>query len=203
MHSSATFLIEFGAIILGLGLLGRLAGRLQFSPIPLYLLAGLAFGEGGLLPLGASAECGELAAGIGQPLLETAQVRLEELPYEVGVRAGPAGQHQPDVRQRHAGAAQPGQQPGLLELLGGVPAVAADRIHPGGDQDTGTVVEPQGAHAQPAVPGRLTDAAHLVLHPPHPGASTRSRVKSGPARSGGRSPRGRGSWPGTPAGPPR
>ena len=40
MHSSAVFLIEFGAIILGLGLLGRLAGRLQFSPIPLYLLAG-------------------------------------------------------------------------------------------------------------------------------------------------------------------
>lgn len=53
MHS-AVFLIEFGAIILGLGLLGRVAGRLKFSPIPLYLLAGLAFGNGGLLPLGAS-----------------------------------------------------------------------------------------------------------------------------------------------------
>ncbi len=69
MHSSAVFLIEFGAIILGLGLLGRLAGRLQFSPIPLYLLAGLAFGEGGLLPLGASEEFVAIGAEIGVILL--------------------------------------------------------------------------------------------------------------------------------------
>ncbi|MDG4859903.1 cation:proton antiporter [Streptomyces sp. T-3] len=68
MHS-ALFLIEFGAIILGLGLLGRLAGRLHFSPIPLYLLAGLAFGEGGLLPLGASEEFVAIGAEIGVILL--------------------------------------------------------------------------------------------------------------------------------------
>ncbi|MGW4077634.1 cation:proton antiporter [Streptomyces asiaticus] len=69
MHSSAVFLIEFGAVILILGLLGRLAGRLQFSPIPLYLLAGLAFGEGGLLPLGASEEFVATGAEIGVILL--------------------------------------------------------------------------------------------------------------------------------------
>ncbi|NKY16664.1 cation:proton antiporter [Streptomyces somaliensis] len=69
MHSSALFLIEFGAIILGLGLLGRLAGRLRFSPIPLYLLAGLAFGTGGLLPLGASEEFVAIGAEIGVILL--------------------------------------------------------------------------------------------------------------------------------------
>ncbi|MGW1051504.1 cation:proton antiporter [Streptomyces sp. NPDC001118] len=69
MHSSAVFLIEFGAIILGLGLLGRLAARLRFSPIPLYLLAGLAFGEGGLLPLGASGEFVAIGAEIGVILL--------------------------------------------------------------------------------------------------------------------------------------
>jgi monovalent cation:H+ antiporter-2, CPA2 family len=69
MHSSAVFLIEFGAVILGLGLLGRLAGRLRFSPIPLYLLAGLAFGEGGLLPLGASEEFVAIGAEIGVILL--------------------------------------------------------------------------------------------------------------------------------------
>ena len=56
MHSSAVFLIEFGCIILALGLLGRFAGRFRLSPIPLYLLAGLAFGNGGLLPLGSSSE---------------------------------------------------------------------------------------------------------------------------------------------------
>ncbi|AQW50852.1 cation:proton antiporter [Streptomyces violaceusniger] len=69
MHSSAVFLIEFGAVILGLGLLGRLAGRFQFSPIPLYLLAGLAFGEGGLLPLGTSEQFVATGAEIGVILL--------------------------------------------------------------------------------------------------------------------------------------
>ncbi|MGW0495351.1 cation:proton antiporter [Streptomyces sp. NPDC003007] len=69
MHSSAVFLIEFGCLILGLGLLGRLAGRFRFSPIPLYLLAGLAFGEGGLLPLGASEDFVAVGAETGVILL--------------------------------------------------------------------------------------------------------------------------------------
>ncbi|MGQ4475735.1 cation:proton antiporter [Streptomyces sp. SAS_276] len=69
MHSSAKFLIEFGAIILALGLLGRFAARFRFSPIPLYLLAGLAFGEGGLLPLGTSEEFVAIGAEIGVVLL--------------------------------------------------------------------------------------------------------------------------------------
>ncbi|KJK35805.1 potassium transporter [Streptomyces variegatus] len=69
MHSSAVFLIEFGCLILGLGLLGRFAGRFRFSPIPLYLLAGLAFGEGGLLPLGASEDFVAVGAEIGVILL--------------------------------------------------------------------------------------------------------------------------------------
>ncbi|MFI1567123.1 cation:proton antiporter [Streptomyces sp. NPDC020490] len=69
MHSSAVFLIEFGAIILALGLLGRLAGRFRFSPVPLYLLAGLAFGQGGLLPLDTSGEFVAIGAEIGVILL--------------------------------------------------------------------------------------------------------------------------------------
>ncbi|MEI5525686.1 cation:proton antiporter [Streptomyces brasiliscabiei] len=68
MHSSAV-LIEFGCIILVLGLLGRFAGRFRFSPIPLYLLAGLAFGNGGLLPLGSSEEFVAIGAEIGVILL--------------------------------------------------------------------------------------------------------------------------------------
>jgi CPA2 family monovalent cation:H+ antiporter-2 len=47
----AQLLIELGAVIFGLGVLARVALRFGFSPIPLYLLAGLAFGAGGLLPL--------------------------------------------------------------------------------------------------------------------------------------------------------
>ncbi|MEU0577741.1 cation:proton antiporter [Streptomyces griseoincarnatus] len=69
MHDTATMLIELGAIILGLGLLGRLAGRVGFSPIPLYLLAGLAFGHGGILPLQASEEFTAVGAEIGVILL--------------------------------------------------------------------------------------------------------------------------------------
>ena len=67
MH--AVLLAELGAIILALGLLGRLATRLGQSPIPLYLLAGLAFGHGGLLPLSASEEFVEAGAEIGVVLL--------------------------------------------------------------------------------------------------------------------------------------
>nr|WP_206322040.1 cation:proton antiporter [Streptomyces sp. HNM0575] len=62
-------LIELGAIILALGLLGRFAGRIGFSPIPLYLLAGLAFGHGGMLPLTATEEFIATGAEIGVILL--------------------------------------------------------------------------------------------------------------------------------------
>jgi CPA2 family monovalent cation:H+ antiporter-2 len=67
MHN--TLLIELGAVILGLGLLGALAVRIGISPIPLYLLAGLAFGHGGLVPLGASEQFIETGAEIGVILL--------------------------------------------------------------------------------------------------------------------------------------
>ena len=53
MHE-AVMLMELGGVILVLGILGRLAGRIGLSPIPFYLLAGLAVGQGGLIPLGAS-----------------------------------------------------------------------------------------------------------------------------------------------------
>lgn len=68
MHG-ATMLIELGAVILVLGLLGRLAGRIGLSPIPFYLIAGLAFGQGGLLPLGASEDFISSGAEIGVILL--------------------------------------------------------------------------------------------------------------------------------------
>ncbi|WP_078854083.1 cation:proton antiporter [Streptomyces sp. NRRL F-5135] len=69
MHDTTALLIELGAIILGLGILGRLAGRVGFSAIPLYLLAGLAFGHGGLIPLNASEEFIATGAEIGVILL--------------------------------------------------------------------------------------------------------------------------------------
>lgn len=42
--TGATFLLEIGAVLLALAALARLAARTGFSPIPLYLLAGLAIG---------------------------------------------------------------------------------------------------------------------------------------------------------------
>src|SRR5690606_41768664 len=69
VHNTTAMLIELGAIILALGLLGRLAGRVGFSPIPLYLLAGPAFGHGGILPLPASQEFVASGAEIGLTLL--------------------------------------------------------------------------------------------------------------------------------------
>ncbi|MET9802390.1 cation:proton antiporter [Streptomyces sp. NPDC006368] len=69
MHDTAALLIELGAVILALGLIGRFAGRIGLSPIPLYLLAGLAFGHGGLLPLNASEDFVAVGAEIGVILL--------------------------------------------------------------------------------------------------------------------------------------
>lgn len=68
MRASAA-LIELGAVIIGLAILARLASRLAIPAIPLYLLAGLAFGEGGIFPLVTTAEFIELGAEIGLILL--------------------------------------------------------------------------------------------------------------------------------------
>lgn len=62
-------LLELGAIILVLGVLGRLAGRVGLSPVPLYLCVGLLLGDDAPLDLGASAEFIETAAAIGVALL--------------------------------------------------------------------------------------------------------------------------------------
>jgi CPA2 family monovalent cation:H+ antiporter-2 len=62
-------LIELGAVLIGLSLLARLAGRLRISAIPFYLLAGLAFGEGGVLPLVTTSDFIELGGEIGLILL--------------------------------------------------------------------------------------------------------------------------------------
>jgi CPA2 family monovalent cation:H+ antiporter-2 len=69
VHSTTILLIEVGALLFALGMLGRIGRRFGLSPIPLYLLAGLAFGHGGFLPLSASQEFIEVGAEIGVILL--------------------------------------------------------------------------------------------------------------------------------------
>lgn len=66
---TALAFIEVGALVLGLGVLARLAGRLGVTAVPLYLMAGLAFGEGGIRELNVSEDFVALAAEIGVLLL--------------------------------------------------------------------------------------------------------------------------------------
>ena len=62
-------LIELGAAVVGLAVLARLASRIGFSAIPLYLLAGLAFGKGGIAPLNLTSNFIHIGAEIGVLLL--------------------------------------------------------------------------------------------------------------------------------------
>ncbi len=66
---TALAFIEIGALALILAVLARLAGRLGITAIPLYLIAGLATGEGGIAPLDISEDFISLAAQIGVLLL--------------------------------------------------------------------------------------------------------------------------------------
>lgn len=66
---AAIAFIEIGAVALGLSILARFAARLGITAIPLYLLAGLAVGEGGIAPLDISEDFIALVAEIGVLLL--------------------------------------------------------------------------------------------------------------------------------------
>ncbi|MFP5319354.1 MAG: cation:proton antiporter [Acidimicrobiia bacterium] len=65
----AIVFIEVGAVVLLLAGLARLAGWLRLTTIPFYLLAGLAVGEGGIVPLDVSAEFISVTAEMGVLLL--------------------------------------------------------------------------------------------------------------------------------------
>ena len=69
MNDISLVFIELGLAIIGLAILTRLASKWGFSAIPLYLLAGLAFGNGGILPLQFSEEFVHIGAEIGVLLL--------------------------------------------------------------------------------------------------------------------------------------
>jgi len=69
MHGTSQLLVELGGVITALGLLTALAARARISPIPLFLLAGLAFGKGGILPLATSEGFITTGAEIGVLLL--------------------------------------------------------------------------------------------------------------------------------------
>ncbi len=65
----ADLFLEFGLLLLGLGILARVAHVLSISPVPLYLIAGLFFGEGGLVGVPASDNFISTIAELGVVLL--------------------------------------------------------------------------------------------------------------------------------------
>lgn len=82
-------LLELGVLLVVLGLLGRLALRFGLSPVPLYLLVGLALGSIGNEPITFSGEVVEIGAQIGVVLL-LFMLGLEYAGHELGsnLRAG-------------------------------------------------------------------------------------------------------------------
>lgn len=93
MDHNTLMLIEVGALLLGLSLLGRVASKFGQSPIPLYMTAGLAFGAGGIFPLTDSTDFLESGAQLGVVLL-LLLLGLEYSPQELMGNlksSGPAG----------------------------------------------------------------------------------------------------------------
>jgi CPA2 family monovalent cation:H+ antiporter-2 len=66
---SGDVLLELGAVLVVLAVVGRLAARLGLPSIPLYLIAGLLLGEGSAFPLEASTEFIRISADVGVVLL--------------------------------------------------------------------------------------------------------------------------------------
>lgn len=131
MHTAA-LLMELGATLLVLSFLAAQARRFGLSPIPLYLLAGLAFGRGGVVPLNTSSEFIGAGAEIGIVLL-LFSLGLEYSGAElvVGLR-----RHAPDGALDLALNAAPGVLaawmlgwgPTAMLVLGGVTAVSSSGI---------------------------------------------------------------------------
>jgi CPA2 family monovalent cation:H+ antiporter-2 len=67
--TSGDVLIELGAVLLVLAVLGRIAGRFSLPSIPLYLIAGLLLGKGSVFPLEASTDFIRIGADVGVVLL--------------------------------------------------------------------------------------------------------------------------------------
>jgi len=69
VESPVALLLELGVVLAALTVLGTVARRYGLSPVPLYLLAGLTLGEGGIAPVPAAGSFIVDAAAIGLVLL--------------------------------------------------------------------------------------------------------------------------------------
>ena len=120
MEVSATLLLELGVILTVLTVLGTAARRYALSPIPLYLVAGLAVGEGGLAPVPAAGEFISTGASIGVVLL----LLTLGLEFSIGEFASSLRRHLPSAGVDFVLNAAPGAIVGWLIGLDGVGILA-------------------------------------------------------------------------------
>src|SRR6201999_1566339 len=66
---SGALLFQLGALLAALAVLGAVSRRFALSPIPVYLLAGLSLGKGGIWPVAAAGDFIMMGAPIGIVLL--------------------------------------------------------------------------------------------------------------------------------------
>lgn len=129
---AALAFIEIGALALGLAILSRAAGRLGITAVPLYLIAGLAFGEGGLAQIDVSVEFAALAAEIGVLLLLfTLGLEYSDVELRNGLRTGTRPGLADMVLNAGPGVAAGfilGMEPLAAVLLGGVTWISSSGI---------------------------------------------------------------------------
>lgn len=86
---TALAFIEIGAVVLGLAVLARVAGRMGITAVPLYLLAGLMLGEGGVVQLDVTEDFISIIAQIGVLLLLfTLGLEYSDMELRSGLRTG-------------------------------------------------------------------------------------------------------------------
>ncbi|HEX2284868.1 MAG TPA: cation:proton antiporter [Mycobacterium sp.] len=120
MEISATLLLELGVILTALTVLGSAARRYALSPIPLYLIVGLALGEGGFVPIPAAGEFVRTGATIGVVLL----LLTLGLEFSIGEFASSLRRHLPSAWVDVVLNAAPGAIAGWLLGLNGVGILA-------------------------------------------------------------------------------
>ena len=133
MHTGSDLLVlELGAVVLGLAVVARVARRVGMPALPLYLLVGLALGDGGLVELPASSDFIEVGAEIGV-ILMLLMLGLEFSPHElvVNVRRSTLAGFADLVLNAAPGLAAGlvlGFDPIVAVLLGGVTYISSSGI---------------------------------------------------------------------------
>ncbi|MGY4709273.1 cation:proton antiporter [Mycolicibacterium sp. CBM1] len=110
MAVSVALLLELGVILTVLTILGTAARRFALSPIPLYLLAGLALGNGGIAPVPAAGQFVSTGASIGVVLL----LLTLGLEFSIGEFAASMRRHLPSAGVDLVLNATPGAAAGWL-----------------------------------------------------------------------------------------